>query len=120
MSPGEPQPTEGDVLIVGQEPMLAPGVRGVLFDTAEGIYIPFIVAEREGSGDVGRYLDSLPRDRRVVFPTVISRRLAGMLARRGFREAVDYSEEFHSYVDIFERKAVPNRSAEQLREGAPT
>ena len=96
----------GDVLTFGREPELATGVRGVLFETEEGIYIPWISADREGSGHVGRYLDSLPRDHRVVFPTVISRRLAGMLRRRGFHETTEYAPEFGELVDVYERKPV--------------
>jgi hypothetical protein len=49
-------------------------VRGVLSDTPR---IP---------GAVGRWLDTLPHDRRVIVPAVISDRLRGMLARRGFVE----------------------------------
>src|ERR1035437_6782210 len=65
------------------EQQLAPGVHGWLFDTANGIYIPFISADKPGTGDVARFLDSLPRDRAVKFPTVLSAPLRGMLLRRG-------------------------------------
>lgn len=88
----------------GEEPLVAPGVRAMVFDTPEGIYIPMIIADREGSGDVGRYLDSLPKDRRLVFPTVISARLRGMLERRGFRETTEWSPEFQEHVEIHERR----------------
>jgi hypothetical protein len=37
---------------------------------------------------VGRWLDTLPMDRKVVVPAVVSGRLAGMLARRGFEPRV--------------------------------
>ena len=62
------------------------GVRGTAFDTEEGIYIPLISAERPGTGAVARFLDALPKDRRVVFPTVTSPRLHAMLGRRGFQQ----------------------------------
>lgn len=78
--------TEGDDLTPGQEPVIADGVRGVWFDMPDGIWMPLVVAERPGSGDVGRMLDSLPRDRRVVVPGVIKHKLEGMLRRRGFAE----------------------------------
>lgn len=97
--------TPGDTFTPGDEPVVAQGVRAFVFDTADGVYIPWIAAEREGAGDVGRYLDALPRDRRVVFPTVLSRRLAGMLRRRGFCEATEYVEELGEHMDIFERQA---------------
>ena len=81
--------TEGDVLVVGNEPRIAAGVRGTAFDLPEGIYIPLLRAENPGNGDVSRFLDSLPTDRRVVFPSVISRKLDEMLARRGFSIAIE-------------------------------
>lgn len=64
--------------------VLAPGVFGAV--TIEGgvVLIKMLGAETEGSGDVGRYLDTLPWDRPVRAVNVISDRLAGMLKRRGF------------------------------------
>jgi hypothetical protein len=65
--------------------LLAPGVYGFTRDDPDGaLVIPMIAAEMPGSGDVGRYLDSLPNNRRVIVEAVISIRLAGMLERRGF------------------------------------
>jgi hypothetical protein len=89
-------------LLTGQE-RLAPGVFGYATETDRGLYVGWIAAEREGSGDVGRYLDQLPRDRRVVFPTILSLRLAGMLLRRGFTVGKEYAEEFGEWVDLMER-----------------
>lgn len=37
-------------------------------------------------GAVGRWLDTLPTDRKIIVPAVVSPRLAGMLARRGFAD----------------------------------
>lgn len=102
---------------------LASGVFGYGVDTERGLYIPVVTAEKEGNGDVGRFLDSLPTDRRVVFPTVISSRLAGMLERRGFvsnteRAGPPYDED----VDIWERlpvrpdPLVENPRAQDVRE----
>jgi len=95
---------EGELFMPGEEPLVAPGVRALVFDTPRGIYIPMIIAEREGAGDVARYLDALPKDRRVVFPTVISARLRGMLERRGFRESHEWAPEFQEHVEIHERQ----------------
>ncbi len=64
--------------------ILAPGVRGYAVVVGGCAYIPLIRAEHEGSGDVGRFLDSLPSG--VKIPNVTSRRLLGMLQRRGFDE----------------------------------
>lgn len=65
--------------------LLAPGVLGILYDTKDAITIPVILAIEHGTGAVSRYLNSLPTDRRIEFPTVISERLREMLLRRGFR-----------------------------------
>jgi len=73
----------------GHEPRLAPGVRGYTVWSHGELYVPLVIAEREGSGDVGRYLDTLPLDRVVKFPSVLSERLAGMLLRRGFAPATE-------------------------------
>lgn len=100
--PHRPAP-EPKTFFLGQEPELAPGVRGYTVDSGDkGFYVPLIYAEDEGSGAVGAYLDGLPRDRRVVFPTVLSGRLAGMLQRRGFVMAWEDDPEFGP-VEVWER-----------------
>lgn len=63
---------------------LGVGVYGYSVETENGLYIPVVQAQHEGNGDVGRWLDSLPTDRRIVFASVFSPRLAGMLERRGW------------------------------------
>jgi hypothetical protein len=45
-----------------------------------------LAGEPRTPGDVGRWLDSLPRQHRVVVPAVVSARLYGMLQRRGFNQ----------------------------------
>lgn len=85
------------------EAQLAPGVHGTLLDTPDGIYIPTISADEPGSGDVGRYLDSLPRNRTVKFPTVMSGRLREMLVRRGFVDGEEWSEEYDTLVEMLVR-----------------
>lgn len=98
MSPSE------TALQMGEE-LLAAGVYGSRFDTPEGIYLPVISAARPGTGDVGRFLDALPKDRRVVFPTVMSPILRGMLLRRGFADALEFCPEFGGYVEVMAREA---------------
>lgn len=67
------------------EYVLAPGVYGWTRDLSDGsLEIPSLRAETEGNGDIGRYLDGLPTDRKIVVPLVTNPRLAGMLERRGF------------------------------------
>ena len=79
----------------GQEP-LADGVLGTAFVEDGLILIPLIVAEREGSGCVGRFLDRLSARCRVICCT--SPRLAGMLERRGWKMS-DHQE----YGDIWRK-----------------
>ena len=89
--------------------LVAPGVKADIHDEGiRGIYIPVIMALVPGSGDVGRYLDALPRDRRIVFPTVISNRLIGMLERRGFHVEPEWAPEpFMEWVECMVRDAAP-------------
>jgi hypothetical protein len=70
---------------------LWPGVEGFAMSSPENddIYIPYIRAIREGNGDVGRFLDAL--DKRCVFPNVFSRKLRGMLVRRGWKTRMEDS-----------------------------
>jgi hypothetical protein len=97
--------------------MLAPGVYGYAIECERGLYIPWIAAESEGSGIVGKFLDELPRDRRVVFPTVLSDRLAGMLLRRGFIPSWEASED--GPVDILVRAAALAPPFPRLRVSEP-
>lgn len=89
----------------GEEPELEDGVRGAVFDREDGLWIPLIRAEEPGSGDVGRFLDGLPRDRRIVFPNVLSDRLRGMLERRGFEEGREWIEDVGEEIPVMEREA---------------
>lgn len=84
--------------------LLAPGVEGYTVETHDGLYVPLIVAKVRGNGDVGRYLDSLPTDRRVVVPNVVNSLLAEMLARRGFVLTEEWAEPYEEMVPIWERK----------------
>ena len=70
----------GEPLDMGNEPEIAPGVRGYAIESDGWIFIPLVIGA--GDGSVGRFLDSVTP--RCVFPTVISPRLRGMLERRGF------------------------------------
>lgn len=83
---------------------LAPGVLGYSVDHEGEYWVPVIYAIEEGSGAVGRFLDSLPTDRRVVVPNVINIRLAGMLQRRGFTEGTEQTEEAGE-IPVWERPA---------------
>jgi hypothetical protein len=83
---------------------LAPGVLGYTVDMPDGsLNIPLIQAEHEGSGEVGRWIDALPVNRRIVFPTVISARLQGMLERRGYHPEQEWVEEFGEWANLMVR-----------------
>ena len=72
---------------------LAHGVRGYAIKHKGSVYIPLIEAITPGSGDVGRFLDSLPGDfKQVKIPNVMSPQLRGMLERRGFRLSWEYPQ----------------------------
>lgn len=74
---------------------LAPGVLGYTVDMPDGtLNIPVIQAEEPGNGDVGRYLDRLPKDHQICVPCVISLRLEQMPMRRGFRPTVEWAQDF--------------------------
>lgn len=64
---------------------VAPGVDAWIVEDLGQVEILAVRAQREGTGAVGRWLDSLPRTLKVTVPNVTSDRLAGMLERRGFR-----------------------------------
>jgi hypothetical protein len=85
---------------------LARGVRGYTLDVDGDLWLPLISAVSEGSGDVGRYLDSLPEDRDVFVPNCISLRLEGMLRRRGFVAAEVWAPEMGETVTVMLRPAV--------------
>ena len=85
---------------------VAPGVHAVLVEHQGVTYIPYIAADTPGNGDVGRYLDSLPKDRTIRVPCVLSSVLKGMLRRRGYRVTHEWSKEFEEEVEVFERRAM--------------
>lgn len=78
---------------------LAPGVIGYAIEHEGRVYIPLITAQREGSGDVGRFLDSLSP--RCCVPNVTSERLRGMLERR--RWGLEFDETGGDPVDVWVR-----------------
>lgn len=63
---------------------LGPGVIGRAFHRKDGLtYIQFIEAEHPSSGDVGRFLDRLSPECRIV--CVVNDQLRAMLKRRNWR-----------------------------------
>lgn len=74
-----------DDLFESMETEIAPGVMGVTGEEGDSLTVFWIRATREGSGAVGRYVDSLA-DRRHVRFIECNDRLAGLLARRGYVE----------------------------------
>lgn len=82
---------------------LAPGVRGCAFLCDGRIWIPLIIAERPGSGDVGRFLSALSPRCSVV--AVTSSRLRSMLVRRGFVERTERDEWNDVDLDVWDAPA---------------
>ncbi len=83
---------------------LAPGVLGYAIQYEAATYLPLIVVERPGSGDVARFLDSLPWDRTWKVPSVVNGRLAGMLARCGFTREWEWAPELGENVEVWVRR----------------
>ncbi len=76
---------KGARIVPGHEPEIAPGIRGILFDRADGIYIPLIRSVNPDQGVVSKFVDDLPTDRKVIFPCVMSPALEHILTKRGFK-----------------------------------
>ena len=98
----------GSPLAVGRDGQseLAPGVHGYAIDAGErGVYVPLAMADRPGTGDVGRFLDRLPKEKVFKFPNVINSKLKDMLFRRGFVLEYEYSKEFGEFVAVWTRPA---------------
>jgi len=76
---------------------LAPNITGLAFKRGREIFIPLIISQDEGKGNVGRFLDSLSH--RCVIWTVTSDVLRGMLERRHWRcTIVDGIDEWRSPI----------------------
>lgn len=88
--------------------LLAPGVRGYAIENDGLIYIPLINAETEGAGDVGRFLDSLSP--RCLIVNVTSRRLKGMLERRGWTCKMEITQD--GPVDLWSKNSRPEDFSE--------
>lgn len=65
-------------------PVIGPSVHGEIVERADAVFLNIIVAQHPGRGDGGRFLDSLPRDKRIIVTCVLSEVLIGMLQRRGY------------------------------------
>jgi hypothetical protein len=85
--------------------VLAPGLRGYTMEVDGALYVPLVVADNPGHGAMRRYLDALPRDRTIKFPTVINGLLEGMLQRRGFVLEYEGSSEHQQTVEVYVRRA---------------
>lgn len=89
---------------------LAPGVWGYTIEANHSLYVPVIISQDEGRGYVAAYLDRLPMNKRIVFPTVLNPKLVLMLLKRGFLSGYEYSTDFGEWVEIWHRTpALPRR-----------
>jgi hypothetical protein len=86
---------------------LAPHVMGYWATWEDGTRaVPWISSTDPGAGHVGRFLDGLPTDQRIAFPTVLSPKLAGMLHRRGFvhDDRLVWAAEYGEWVEGWVRE----------------
>lgn len=90
---------------------LGPGVMGWAVDRGNDvIYIEQLRAVKEGNGDVGRFLDSLPAN--ALIWNVTSARLEGMLRRRGWIKTVERKRVYLGWViDIWCKPEFLGRSS---------
>jgi hypothetical protein len=77
----DPQDREDACLAL---PEIYPGVHGSVVIRGTVTFINEIWAKAQGSGQVGKYLDSLQGT--VIVDSVLSPRLRGMLERRGYQK----------------------------------
>lgn len=84
----------------GKQPLYK-GVHGFAYEHNGLVYIPLIVAEKEGAGQVGEFLDRLSR--RCCIIGVTSPRLEMMLRRRGFCMRMESDPTFHEPLDVWQR-----------------
>lgn len=68
----------------GDLPEISNGVFGDIVERGDYIFINIVWSAVEGQGNVGRWLNSLPTNKKIVVPAVVSAKFAGMLRRRGF------------------------------------
>lgn len=86
---------------------VAPGVTAITSDTADGYIVMWVKADNPGIGAVSAWLDTLPRNRRIVFIGP-GGRLVGMLERRGFKPCHVLSPGTDRWVDAHVRR--PHRT----------
>ena len=84
-----------------------PGVLAGVFDQGkEGVYVPVVISKQPGCGNVGRFIEHLLGEHKMVkFPNVINPQLQQMLMRRGFKLTYEYAEVYGEYVDVWVREA---------------
>lgn len=94
MSPSDPFDKMLYEMMVLASVEVAPGVRADVYDNGAWVEVRAILADPENRvrGAVGAWLDSLPRDRRVIVPAVTSRTVCGMLLRRDFECVVRWDD----------------------------
>lgn len=78
------------------------GISGYTVRDGESIYVPVLISDEPGKGNVGRYINELiQREKCVKFPNVINPKLVDMLVRRGFKLEWEYAEEFGEHVEVY-------------------
>jgi hypothetical protein len=83
---------------------LSPGLFGYTLESGGALYVPLVVARPPGRGALSRYLNALPRDRVVKFPSVLSSILERALLKRGFHVEYEWSDEHDERVEMYVRR----------------
>jgi hypothetical protein len=104
-----------DKLIVGEIVRLDEPYDGYVTLSEDGsLWLPLFVVDfdQRGEGLASTFLDELPKDRRVIVPSVINQTFGEMLVRRGFRVAL--ADVRDDVIEVFVRDA----EALMAKEGA--
>ena len=86
---------------------VAPCVRGIVLDEPDGLYVIAVWSDDPGKGRVAAWLDTLPNNRKVVVPLVLSERLATALSNRGFEVERIWAEDEKEWVLAYVRHPQP-------------
>jgi hypothetical protein len=88
---------------MGSMQKLSKGITGHLVEgSGNCIYVITFMSEVAGKGNAGRFIDELQEKYDVVkFPAVISRQVAEMLNRRGFKKKWEYVAALKGHSEVY-------------------
>mgnify|MGYP001607416767 CR=1 FL=1 len=75
------------------------GLKGYWWETEKQICVPLVISKNEGNGTFTKWLDLLEtKGKTIFFPSIVSKRLEGILRRRGYIDAFVMDKEL-GFVD---------------------